>query len=1071
LLSKQVETTDDAEDLRRFRHALAEILADRLNRSADAIVQYQKLIAADADDLDALKGLERLYDRTGSNKDYLKILDKRIEAAGSDEEKAALCRRMAAEWEAQPDGQGRAAEYLVKAAEFTGGDAETFKSLVRLYWALKDYPRLAEAYNQQIDFTPDADERAGLFAALGKVYEDHLEDPQRAIDVFNNLLSVDANSKIALGALARLYEKTAVWAQAVQILEQLATKEESVDQQVELFFRIGVIQHEQLNRPDEAEISLSKALELKDDHVGSMLGLADLYQQRKDYGKAARMLREAGRNTANELERVKRLYQSGTIYQDELDDEEKALEVFEELTALDPEHVPTGERIVLLYEKAEDLDRAEGVLDMLVRKVDAKDRARLIELNTKLGEISLACGHEEKALSAFRSAYDLDPTSQQALKDLASLLYRRKEYQEAGKLFQALLVHRRDTLEPKQIVEVFTQLGDIKQQMGERGKALNMYEKALDQDPSNVQVLERAMELYRNKGDLEAVLRCKKNMLKGTTDEEDRLTLAEEIGDMLMEELSRPNEGVTHYRMVTEARPDHRRVLNKIMEALLRQKKWDEAIVAMGKIEDYETDQSHRSRLHYTAAVIFRDKLKKPTDAAYHFDQALVKNPGNRKAFDSLKKLYRAQKNYKGLAKAYRLMLQRLPEDTPVDEQVALWNELGVICHDQLHDAKGAIVAFEVAAKLDPTDEARQERLAQLYLTAGPDAYEKAILANQRRLMTNPMRMESYKELRRLYAEIGEYDKAWCVAAVLGWLKKASAEEMALYTKHRSEHPRRVARKLSDDLWRDHLYHPSQTPILNDVFAMAAPLVAPMLARSSKEMGLKSGDQLDLDLETRVYAKSADYVGQVLDNSVSAMYIRGTMDRDRQLIPVLMGSTEEFSTVLLINPKILQNDSLIELNYWFCKAMAMLRLEHTVLYGSASATVLRAVALAFLKVVRPATKLTGEVEQINRLVNVFKTDLPPNKLDLLAERADQLLEATSEKGINDWIEGVNQSATRAALLLCDDLETAARLISTEQDGTAADHSASVKLRLRQLMIFAVSNHYFKLRELLGLQIH
>jgi tetratricopeptide (TPR) repeat protein len=730
--------------------------------------------------------------------------------------------------------------------------------------------------------------------------------------------------------------------------------------------------------------------------------------------------------------------------------------------------VQTGERLVEIYVKREQWEQAELIGEMLVRKADPKNRGILIDLNLRLGNISLECEHEDKALAAFRAAYDLDPTNQRTLKDLAGLLYARHEYEEAGKLFQALLVHRRDTLEAGAIVDVFYKLGEIKKTMGEESKALNMYEKALDIEPTNQRVLERAIALYQAKEDFEAVFRCKRNILKGIEDEEARITLAEEIGDLLQEKLRRYNEANTFYNMVIEARPDHRRVLNKIMETHILQKKWDEAIVAMGKIEDYETDPEHRSRLHYTAAVIFRDQLGRPKEAAHHFDQALVKDPSNRRAFDSLKKLYREQQNFKGLVKAYRLMLKRLPEETSTEEQVQLWHELGEICQEKLHDAKGAIVAFEVAAKLDPSNEARQERLAQLYITAGPDAYEKAILAHQRRLKSNPLRQEAYKELRRLYAEVGEYDKAWCVAAVLGWLKKASDEEMALYRKHRNEAPRRLARKLSDDLWQDYLYHEQQHSILNEVFATAAPLMAPMAVRPAKAHNL--GEELNVDEDSRPYAKVADYVGQVMDRSVSRYYLCKEIERGHQLWPVLIGSPEEINTGMKVQPRVVQSESQTELHYWFTKALALLRPEHFLTYATPSSIVLRAIALSVLKAVKPSLRIGGDVEEVSRLSDIFRTDLPANKLDLLAGRASELRDLSTGEEIGRWIEGVELSTTRAALVVCDDLESAAKLLSTEPVPEMTDHSAKVKQRLQELMVFAVSEDYFKLRELLGLQV-
>jgi tetratricopeptide (TPR) repeat protein len=1061
LLATRIDVTEVADDLTAYRHALAALYADKLADPEGAVREYRKLLEADPDDVKALKALERLYDQTGKNDEYLQILDKRIASAPTVDEKVALCRRMAVEWEAQEGGKAKAAEYLEKIVELKSGDEESFKGLTRIYWALGEHAKLANAYNRQIKITQAPADRAILYGALGKVYEDHLHDEGKAIEAFNNLISVDAESKIGLAALARLYQRSAVWGQAVSMLQKLSTKEENVEKQVEIFHQLGLIQAEHLKKDDEAEVSLVKALELKDSHVESLLALAELYRRRKDFGKAARMQREAAHATANELDRVKRLHAAGVAAQDDLKDEQKAREVFEELIGLDPEHVPTGERLAVMYERDRELEKAERVLEMLVRKADPRDRGRIVDLNLRLANVARDVGHEDRAITAYRAAYDVDPTNQGVLRSLADLHYKRAENEEAGKLYQALLVHRRDSMKSEEIVDVFHKLGDLKERQGEKKKAINMFEKALDIDPQNERVLEHAIRLYDEAGDLEAVLRCRKAMLKGAKDEETKLRVAEEIGDLLHERLKRGGEAITYYKTVVEAKPDLRRVLNKVMEIYIEQKKWDDAITAMGKIEDYETDPGHRARLHYTAAVIYRDELKKPDDAAWHFDQALTKDPTHRKAFDALKALYTRQQNWKGLVKAYRLMLQRLPEKTPKEEQVTLWQELGEICQEKLQDYKGAIVAFEVAAKLDPTNEARQDNLALLYTAAGPDAYEKAIIAHHRLLRNNPMRLETYRELRRLYGEMKELDKEWCVAAVLALLGKADEKERALYDKHRQKKPRRAGRKLSDDLWRDHLYHAWQNRTLSTVFATVAAVVAPMAVKPRKSWGLRSQERLGVAGDTRAYARAISYVGQVLDQSASEVYLRG--DMKEQVSLVLAGEQGDLSKILFVNPALVESSADAELTYWFTRGLSLLRPEYFLCFATPSATVLRAVTLAALKLVQPGVKLGGDVGEILRLAEVLRSDLGPAAIDRLAALGGELRDA--EGKVEQWMKGVDLSLTRAALLLCDDLETAARLLSVEP------HPAmDAKERVRELMLFAVSEPYFKLREQMGLKL-
>ena len=1064
LLASRIELTEVAEDQRTFRRSLAEIQGDQLDQKDEAIDTFRQLLDADPDDSAALKGLEKLYIATGRNEEYLAILDRRISAAENDQERVTLCTRMAKEWDEQKGGEAQAAEYYEKAVEFGGGSEEIYKTLVRLYWAVPNYGMLAVAYRKQIDETRANEDKFGIYAGLAKVHEEHLEEDDKAIEVLNELLELDPESKLALGSLARLQEKTEAWDDAVETLQKMAGLEEDVDEQANIFCRIGGIQLRQLKAVEDAEVTLVKALELKDDHVDTLLALAELNRDRKDFGKAARMMRDAGLATTNELDKVKRLHAAGVTYQDDLDDEDTALEVFEELAAIDPEHVPTCERLADIYQKRGDQAKTEPVLETLVRKADQGEKDALIALNQRLGNVALALEHKDKALTAYRAAYDLDPTSQESLQNLAELLYDQDELDEAAKLFQALLVHRRDSLTAEETVRVFFLLGDIKDRQGEQNKALNMLEKALDLEPANIKVLERAVKLYEAKGDLEAVYRCQKNLLKEAKDDATVVRIAEETGDLLHERLNRPGEALTFYRKASDTDPENRRVLHKIMEVYIEERKWDEAISAMGKIEDGETDPKHRSRLHYTAAVIFRDELKRPGDAAHHLDQALVKDPTFRKAFDALKKLYTEQGNFKALAKAYRLMLQRMPEETPVEEQVMFWHELGVLCQEQLGDMREAIIAFEVADKLNPTDEAREANLASLLAAAGPDAHDKAVVVNQRLLNNNPMRLSAYRELRRIYGEMGEVDKAWCVTAALTMLDKATDEEVAFFVDKRRPKVERLTRQLTDDLWDSYLYHPSQSRVLSAIFGAVSPIVAPMVVRSAQSWGLHDREKLSVEQDSRPYAREARYVGEVVGHAPAEMYLHGEMKEAVGM--VLAGDPDALRVVLRLSPRVLHLDDTKELLYWLTRAYTLLRPEHFLAFAVPAPTVLRAITLAGLKLVDPAVHIGGDVAEIDRLAAVFKQELSPTAFEFLSKRVGDLKAASTEEAMEAWLTGVEYSTARAALVVTDDLAITAKLLTSE----TSSGGVGAKERLRELLRFAVSEPYFELRKKMGVAI-
>ena len=116
-----------------------------------------------------------------------------------------------------------------------------------------------------------------------------------------------------------------------------------------------------------------------------------------------------------------------------------------------------------------------------------------------------------------------------------------------------------------------------------------------------------------------------------------------------------------------------------------------------------------------------------------------------------------------------------------------LWHNLGEIYRTRLRDYKGAAAAFEVASTMEPENIQRHEILAELYVLSGPESADKAIAEHQKLITYSPFRIESYKNLRQLYMDTKQYDKAWCLCAALAFLKKADAQEMQFFEQYKTE--------------------------------------------------------------------------------------------------------------------------------------------------------------------------------------------------------------------------------------------------------------------------------------------
>ena len=182
----------------------------------------------------------------------------------------------------------------------------------------------------------------------------------------------------------------------------------------------------------------------------------------------------------------------------------------------------------------------------------------------------------------------------------------------------------------------------------------------------------------------------------------------------------------------------------------------------------------------------------------------------------------------------------------------------------------------------------------------------------------------------------------------------------------------------------------------------------------------------------------------------------------------LVGDAQHCGTLMWLHPGLLDKEcGDRDLVFHFARAFCLLRPEHLLYLTTGSATVLRAAALASLKLVQPAARVSGDVDEIERLAAVLRTDLAPASIEMLGRRADELRAAVAGDAVEQWMAGAGLSGSRLALVLCDDLETAARL-EVDPRTPVKEQALQPKQRLAELFAYAVSEEYFAVRKALGL---
>jgi tetratricopeptide (TPR) repeat protein len=999
---------------------------------------------------------------------------------------------MAAAWEERFGKLDRAAEALEKIVAIDNRNYAAYRELARLYQQAGKWEALVETYRNHIMSTGDVQTRVDLYVAMGITYEQNLQDVDRAVEAYTDVLQFDGDEPRALEALGRLYEKISEWDRAVDVMAHLTQLTEDTRKQVDLFWRMGRIQYSQLGDPDSAEANLLRALAIDPAHVPTMEALTKQYSDRGDWLKAAQMMVRAESYTPVVTDKVRLLFEAARIYEEKLRQHDAAKQLYGAVIALDPEHVEAGRPLAELYFEARQWSELSPVIDMLCRKVGQlhADPRELNDLYYRAARCADELGDFQKALGYYKAAYDIDSTHLPTLIGRADLLFKMGDYENAGKIYQTILVQHRDGQAESDVVRIYNRLGMVRQALGERKKALNMYEKALEIDPTHRETLQSVIDLQTQQGDWEAVVHAKRS-LSAKADAKEKVQLLDEIAGIYHEKLQNPQKATAAYLEAIEAAPDDHQLLQKLLDLYTETKQWKKVVETIDRFIALESDDVRKGAYYHASATICRDELKSLDDAVDYYNKALDSFfahpeklpepmiPRALKSFEAIDKVLTTKRDWKGQERAYRDMIKRMPKPQPGQPippvfhkiQVGLFDGLGEIYRSRLKHYQSATQAFEVAQSLDPKNELRPgddraEILAELYLVAGPEYTDKAVEQHMRMLRNEPFKYDSYKALRKIYMEAHQYDKTWCVCNTLAFLKKADPDELQFYEQYKPRGLVKAKNVMSPDTWSK-LIHPDENRYISAIFGSAWQGIAAMKAFPHKEFGIKRKDRRQLPGDPLMFSKLFYYVAQVLNVPLPEVFLlEDNKPADIQLANAIEKS--ELCPSFVVRPHLLQGKSEREIAFLSARRLTFMRPEYYLKMLLPTNTELKVALLSALVMVQPRFPVPPDmVPLVQAYLPEMQKRTPPQILEQLGAVVQRFVQAAPEINLAKWGHSVDATSHRAGFVVSGDLEVAARMVSAEP---VVVGGPQVKDKIKELVLYSISEEFFTVRAQMGLTI-
>jgi tetratricopeptide (TPR) repeat protein len=534
-----------------------------------------------------------------------------------------------------------------------------------------------------------------------------------------------------------------------------------------------------------------------------------------------------------------------------------------------------------------------------------------------------------------------------------------------------------------------------------------------------------------------------------------------EIGEAYASHIKDATKAAKTFVAALEERPDDRRVLTRLMKLYSEEKDWGKLVEVVLKLGEGVEDPQQKIKYIHTAAGVAMRQLKDPDAAIKYLDRVLEIDPQNDKALDESIEAREMKGDHEGVISFLNMALDKAEKASNQERTVELLDRIATLYDEKLGATDEAILHFERAHKLNRDNDERTKKLAALYATDTEAYLEKAVGAQMAILRGDPFNAQHYRALRKLYTEAKEADPAWCVCQALYVMNSAVPDEERFYRRMRPDTAAEARERVSEEDWARVLMHPLTPSLVTTIFTLIEPAVVAKNAQPLEQLGFQPGYALDLSMHPYPMSQTLFYAGGVLGMDIPMTFQNpndpgGLTFLHAQPPCIVLGAHA-------LAPEVPTQAAAFIAARHLTYYRKGLYLRHLIPTG----TGMRSWLFAAIRLIHDAFPVAAELEStIMENVAVLKANVLGLARDQLASAVTKLLQSGAID-LKKWVAGVDLSADRAGFLVCHDLEVACEMIRASDESSAA---VGHRDRIKELTLFSVDYHYFKLRNRLGIHI-
>lgn len=825
---QEAEVAASADHAATLVFKIGELYERRLSQEDRAIAAYREVLTNAPTHLPALRALARIYRERRAWDQLVEVLREEAAARVDPGERGHVLFQIAELFEEQLGRADQAIDAHHEVLRLQPGHAASLRALDRLYSRAGAVRDLVQVHERELAGATGAP-RASAFLKLARLWIDRLGDPARAAQCCEGALQADPGNLLALTMLDRIRTGQGDRGRRADVRGRLASRTTDRRAAAALWLAAaadreratsGQLPLEELRRAYAADPTDPRAIEACERAL----------RKAGDHGGVVQLLAARIEASSDVGERAALLFQLGELCEWWLGDRGRAVSAYREVLSTRPGHLPALRALRRVLSAMQDHDGVHGVL---VAEADAaRDVAHAVETYLSAGELAeKVLSDPERAAACYRAALARDPLEPRAARRLEELLAARGGAEEIARLYEQRALSGRT---PADAAEDLLASARVRmEKLGQKEPALALLDQALARAPQLAEALERRGQLCFELGRSADAAQAWQARVQLGGDPTALAVLHHRLGQLHADALGDPGRAVAHLQTALTSVPTMLPALSLLARLHLSARNWAGASDALRRLVELEGEAAPLAAHHVELGRVLEEGFGDHASAAAQYERALQLQPAEPLPSERLFALYERLGDEQKLVLALERRGEVLAPSDPL-RAAALFSRAGRVLAAKAGEHSRAIATLRHALQLDPTNTRSRALLADLF-SQDPSATSHAVDEHRTLLKQEPLRIESWRALFRLWERAGQNDRAFVAGSVLQALRAAEAAELAWLSSAQQGRPADPVGALGLDELDRLLCHPLERgpldPLLEAIGDQLGKLWPPQLDR------------------------------------------------------------------------------------------------------------------------------------------------------------------------------------------------------------------------------------------------